>query len=283
MGDDIYYPLPIDCVTEKDKPDNNVVSILSMSKNENENINSCPTDWILSRKGNKKVENVIDRLIRGSMFKKYLKLENTAQFSIIKLSDFIISEPKIGIGIDKGTHTSEEGRLYRVDMRRFKNSNGSGLTIAADLDGLDIPEKGIVKLGGEGKAASYSECEDNFNMDFPGFKQDEKLFKLIITTKAIFKNGWLPGWINEETLEGKYNGLTLKLLTASIGKPINIGGFDMKRRIPKPMYKATLAGSVYYFKIIAGDIKKAFKAFNETAISDVYPEQGFGIAFVGKL
>jgi len=88
---------------------------------------------------------------------------------------------------------------------------------------------------------------------------------------------------DKETLTGKYSGLKLRLLTASIGKPLNIGGFDMKERKPKPMYKAVPAGSVYYFEITEGDIQKVFEIFNQKAISDLYPEQGFGMAYVGKI
>ena len=107
------------------------------------------------------------------------------------------------------------------------------------------------------------------------------MFKLYLSTPAIFKKGWLPEWMDENDLIGEYGGLKLKLLTASIGKTISIGGFDMKVRKPKPMRKAVPAGSVYYFKIVEGDLQKVFEIFNQTAISDIDPMQGFGIAYVG--
>lgn len=281
IGNDIYYPLPIDCVREKNNV-NDIMKVTMLSVIENKGISSCAVGWILSCKGNEKVENVPDGLIRKSMFKKYLLLENPSRFSIRKLNDFIISEPKIGIGIDRDTHASEESKLYRVDMQRLEDRQGTKLSIIVDFEGLTLPEEGgLIKLGGEGKAVSYNKYDESVSVGSSVFI--EKRFKVYLATPAIFENGWLPKWIDEKTLIGNYKGIELRLLTASIGKQINIGGFDMKRKRPKPMYKAVPAGSIYCFEIIKGDTQKFHESFNGTAISDVYPEQGFGISFLGKL
>ncbi|KAF5431829.1 CRISPR-associated protein Cmr3, partial [Candidatus Methanophagaceae archaeon] len=206
---------------------------------------------------------------------EYLKCAKGSFSSILKVADMVLPEPKIGIGISKETGTSEEGKLYRVDMRRLEN-----IGLLVDFEGLDLPERGMMKLGGEGKAVSYEQFKPvDFSID--NFNFDENKFKLYLSTPSIFKNGWLPVWIDEKTLIGEYKGLELKLLTASIGKPISIGGFDMRKRMPKAMRKAVPAGSVYYFEIRKGDIQKAVEIFNQSAISEFYPEQGFGIAYVG--
>ncbi len=276
-GQEIYLHLPADCVKEKDNIGNlTQVAVLLMTKNKN--TNNSLTDCILSHKNNIKVENVQDGFVRKSMFKKYLMLENPDRFSIKRLNDFVMPEPKVGIALSTVTHTTEEGKLYRVDMLRLKE-----IKLIVDFEGFELPKRGMMKLGGEGKASSYKPYTDNIKIDLPQFNKDEKEFKLVLTTPAIFKNGWLPERINEKSLIGEFNGLKLKLLTAAIGKPVNIGGFDIKDGMPKPMFKAVPAGSVYYFRIIKGDTKKVIEAFNNKSISDIYPEQGFGIAFVGKI
>ncbi|RLG30185.1 hypothetical protein DRN98_07575, partial [Methanosarcinales archaeon] len=59
-------------------------------------------------------------------------------------------------------------------------------------------------------------------------------------------------------------------------------GFDIKKRTPKPMYKTVPAGSIYYFEILDEKTsQEAFNLINKKAISELYGEQGFGIAFVG--
>ncbi len=273
----IHLPLPNDCVQKKDGEENSVF-VLSMDELKDVK-SSCPTQDILTSEV--KVKNMEGRLINEESLKEYLSGTKTSFSPVIKMADIVLPEPKIGIGISKETGTSEEGKLYRMDMRRLENKKGESLSLLIDFEGLPLPERGMMKLGGEGKAVSYQMYEpENFSVDKS--KLDGNKFKLYLSTPAIFKNGWLPGWIDENTLEGEYKGLKLKLLTASIGKPILIGGFDMKARKPKPMCKAVPVGSVYYFEIVKGDLENAFEVFNQKAISDFYPVQGFGIVYVGR-
>lgn len=267
----IYLPLPMDCVEKKNEKKNEVSILPYVDLDKIKT--SCPTQYAL--KGTGDVETVYGGLITSDLFKKYLT-NSERSFSFIKISDKISIEPKIGISIDKNSGTSEEGKLYRTGMNRLNE-----LSLLIEFDDLDLPASGFLKLGGEGRAVSYEIfSSENFDLSFQ-IKDNYEFFKLYLLTPAIFKNGWLPEWIDEKTLVGDYQGLKLKLLTASIGKTISVGGFDMKARKPKPMHKAVPSGSVYYFELMEGEIKTAFKLLNQKAISDYYPEQGFGIAYVG--
>lgn len=269
--DTVYFPLPLDCIRKKNS-EKGLFSVLLMHELGDVR-SSCPTQNVL--KSSERVESVDGGLIDLESLKEYLKGTENSFSSILRLADMVSNEPKIGITIDEKTGKAKEGMLYRVDMKRLEN-----LSFIIDFDGLDLPERGMMKLGGEGKAASYRKFKSpDLPTESPAV--EAKRFKIYLSTPAIFKGGWLPEWIDENSLVGEYEGLKLRLLTASIGKPIGIGGFDMKARKPKPMYKAVPAGSVYYFDIIKGNYQKAYIAFNQQAISDSNPEQGFGIAYVG--
>jgi len=282
INNEVCFPLPLDCVKEKDNNKNE--SFVLSSKPTNNIISNYPElEKILNypdNDKNSKIKNILDAIFSELDFKDYLK-GNTNNIYYYKLNDFFISEPKMGIGRSSITHSTEEGKLYRVDMRRLANKKNDNLFIVVKFEGIKIPEKGFLKLGGEGKAVSYKKYEGGIKINFPEF--EDKRFKLNLITPAIFNNGWLPEWIDKSNFEGRYDGIKLKLLTVTIGKPISIGGFDMKNKKPKPMYKAVPAGSVYYFKLIDGKMEEVQKAFHQMAISDVYPEQGFGIAYVGKV
>jgi len=283
ISDEIYFPIPMDCVKRKDDKDDEGFVLLPLPAGKFiSNYPKLEKILIRSDSDNDKVENIQNSALSKSSFREYLDGE-TNNILYLKIDNYLISEPKIGIARSSKTHSSKEGMLYRVDMKRLENKKGEKMTIVVDFKGLDdLSEKGLMKLGGEGKALSYNKYKGDINIDFPKFKEDAKQFKIVLTTPAIFKNGWIPKWIDEKTLIGEYKEFKLKLLTASIGKPIHIGGFDIKARKPKPMYKAVPAGSVYYFEVIEGNLQKAFEIFNQKAISDVYPDQGFGIAYVGK-
>ncbi|MGI5992799.1 MAG: type III-B CRISPR module-associated protein Cmr3 [Methanosarcina sp.] len=274
----LYLPLPLDLVQKKDVEAEmeNEVSLLSLVELKMKS--SCPTSHVL--KGDQGVQAVDNGLISGELLKEYLSC-NSKNFSILRLSSRVITEPKIGIGLSGETHTADESKIYRVGMKRLKN-----LSLLVEIEGLEIPEKGLLKLGGEGKAASYekiSEQSINCNYSENDLNKDIEKFKLYLSTPAIFHQGWLPSWVDMNSLEGKYKNLKFKFLTASVGKYQNLGGFDLKQKKPKPMWKVVPAGSVYYFKIIEGDFNEIFSLFNRKSISEENSKQGFGITFVGKV
>jgi CRISPR-associated protein Cmr3 len=202
--------------------------------------------------------------------------------SVITTGDIRVDDHKVGITRDRKTRTSEEHKLYRIDLVQFKE-NWSFLVKVECQSGFPANlTRGFLKLGGEGKAAEYEVINEephyikNYNYDKEILlkeKRENKYLKLYLTSHALFDKGWIP-------LEGAFagNGYGLKLTAASVGKPLFIGGFDIKKRMPKPMRKAVPAGSVYVFEIdrkneiilkdIADDFIKKFSSSLE--------QRGFG-------
>ncbi len=266
MEDNIYFPLPLDCVKEKDDKEHKV---FPLSLKDNTLVSNCPTPMLL--KADLEVENVNKGHLTDPLLEKYLN-NKIEVFEYKDLDNYVINEPKIGIARNKKTHSSQEEMLYRVDMRRLDK-----VSIVVNYDGLTLPEQGFLKLGGEGKGAVYKTIKD-IVISPPTLQGD--IIKLCFATPTIFKQGWLPSWINKDSLEGEYQGIKLKLLTAVVGKHVPVGGFNMRRKKPKPMVKAVPAGSVYYFKIIKGK-DCVIDTFHQKNINDYMSKRGFGLAFIG--
>ncbi|HHW01215.1 MAG TPA: type III-B CRISPR module-associated protein Cmr3 [Thermoanaerobacterales bacterium] len=284
IGGSIYYPLPLDCVKEKNNSEDKCAFMLSLD--ENNVISSCVTQMLLKSPDNIEVETVEGGVLDHLCFEDYLSLRRK-NFFYKEISEYVLLEPKIGIGRNKQTLTTdpENGRLYRVGMNRLASRMKTDretetLSLVVDFTRLKLPESGFLRLGGEGKAAFYSQIQDLDIAKPAGLKGMR--FKLVLTTPAIFEHGWLPRWLDNEKLEGEYEGIRLKLLTAVVGKYLTIGGFDIKDKQPKPMWRAVPPGSVYYFELCdEGDIAEVVNVFNYKSISDYSPEEGYGIAFVG--
>ncbi len=286
IENNLFFPLPLDLIEKKYKHVNPKIrqqikrtetrekryeiEQLKPIYIDNDQVTNLKTEVLLTH--NEEVESIDRGYYKLSNLKSYLIDKNIAKCK--KLADFLTNEPKVGIKRNYQTHTSSEGNLYRIGMQRLKN-----IKIVVRFENLDIPEKGILKLGGESKPVHYRVI-DQPEIQLP---EIDRFFKLYISTPAIFDKGWLPSWIDEENLEGKlpHTNIKVKLLTAVVGKYINIGGFDIKNRKPKTMYKAVPAGSVYYFKILEGDPIELNK-IQETSISDKRKEEGFGISYIGK-
>lgn len=224
--------------------------------------------------------------INSTYLEKYLNNSN-CDFSIEK--DIYETEYKVGIKRNYSTLTSEDHNLYSIPMIRMKED----LEFLLEINNVDeniIEFFSTSTFGGEGKVVFLRKEADvkfeniiDINAQTKNKINEDKKFKIYLATPAIFEKGWLPKWIDENNMEGKFEGIRLKLVSCSIGKYIRIGGWDMAKNEPKPVKKAVPAGSVYVFEILdsnktADDIMEVFHFKN---ISDKYPKQGFGLSLAG--
>ncbi len=277
-----YLPLPMDCVHYKNDEDEDIVSIIKLKQFEINNFHSNSKFKTLLKpdetKG-KDVENIEGGLISIEDFKKYLNNESQ-KIKTKRLSYFINSEPKVGIARTIN-RVNKNGRLYRVDMKRLHN-----LSIILNFEGLQLEKTGLLKLGAEGKAVSYKSIDHNLDIESPDkLLKNESYFKMIVSTPILFKNGWLPDGIDENTLSGTLgnSSVEVELISVSLGKQIYVSGFDMKIKRPKPLKKAIPSGSVYYFKIKNKNSNLDKLKQGATLCSyDEYNKKGFGICYFGK-
>jgi CRISPR-associated protein Cmr3 len=282
-GGSSYLPLPADLVAGKTNSSNDkVVDLFPLKiRDIRSRASSSPLQSILvSPKGSGEVVSSVEAGIMSiKLFRDYLQGE-FAGLKAQKLESFRILEPKIGIARSNHSRSAEEGMLYRVGMSRLNN-----LSMVVEFEGISLPEAGFLKIGGEGKGASYKSLESKLFELAPPDAVDG-LFKAYLLTPAVFSKGWIPGWLDDNSLEGSPPGSPgrVRLITASLTPPLRLGGFDMKKQKAKPMRTAVGAGSVYYFECIDGNPVDLARWFHEKPISDDEGDcnQGFGICLAGK-
>ena len=214
------------------------------------------------------VESVENGLIDFQDLTNYLC--NGSLCNIIKLSDHICKEPKVGIGRSDLTRTSgDTGKLYRIGLQRPASRDGqSRFEVVVEFEDLQLAGNGILRLGGEGKCVSYF-AKPSPEIDISPLRTSEdNRFKLYFLTPAVFDKGWIASWMEI----GEYRGLGINLLGAVVGKPLFLGGFDIRAQKPKIMRKAVPAGSVYYFELKDGTVKSRFEelknAFHGKSLAD---------------
>lgn len=284
VENNFWFPIPLDLVKYKDDISNNCFCEQTNFKIDFDKIISNYPLENLSISSDI-VENITG-FINDYELNCYIKNKKN-NYTYEEIDSFIITEPKIGIKRNKETLTTEEGNLYRIGQIRLqKNINDIALKIIVEFSFGDykISSK-YLKLGAESKISTISECEA-FNFAEP--EKFDKYFKLLFLTPAIFKNGWIPNELKQNN-ELELKGIKLKLLKAFVGKPILIGGYDLKSSkgkngYPKPMYKAIPWGSIYYFEILDDSkYEDIIEKFHLKNISDFYSEQGFGNTIVCNL
>ncbi|MBV6443392.1 MAG: hypothetical protein EPGJADBJ_05131 [Saprospiraceae bacterium] len=262
------FPAPIDVLENKERSQK-----VSLVEKELVAISNHASTSVLSTADDIEVEAPEPgALIKSADLETYFKGGDLSKIGFKQ--DYFCTESKVGIGLSKETRTSEEGMLYRVGMRRFSDEK---TTFIVETSGLDLPQKGILRLGGEAKLAEFEQVGAN-TYSLPKTPPLEKGLNIYFSTPAVFENGWLPSWVDPQTLKGKWEGLSFQLSTAAVGRSVPMGGFDMKGRRPKRMFRAVPAGSVYRFKVLEGKVETLAQRCN---ISDFdLDKQGFGSAFL---
>ncbi len=192
----------------------------------------------------------------------------------------ILEERRVGIEIDTYKKTTKEGMFYSIDY--IRPCKGYAFSVWIN-DSFSLPTEGLLKIGGEGRGASY-EIINNDRFTFSDIIQDVNnyhRFKLYLSTPAVFlgengKNVFMP---SPERLKEKL-GVSVKLISMIPGKPMRIGGWDMASNMQKPLRYAVRSGAVYFYEIKDGKIDENIEM--PIMISDVDSWLGLGSAFIGR-
>ncbi|MBD3215194.1 MAG: hypothetical protein GF311_21485 [Candidatus Lokiarchaeota archaeon] len=300
--DEVFVPLPNDIVISKDSEEPVVQKLKLIALSDQPGVlSSYDYPYILKTDNN--VENIQDGWIKIRDLLYYLKndtiadklniepqdpneIDSSSNYSIIRLSNHLINEPKIGIKISKETGTAEEQYLYSLIRKRLKD-----IDLIINFEGIDISDDGIVRLGGRNGKVQFRKLEENELksnqiIDFLGFKSqnlddlknnlennEDFFIKIYFATPTIFHEIYHPNF--QQFLQTK-----LEVIGCVLDKPIYVGGFNMKEGHPRPMFKALNSGSIYYLK---SNKKFIGKIDMNTNLSDQWKERGFGIFSIGQI
>lgn len=197
------------------------------------------------------------------------------------------------VAIDRITQTSLDQHLFQTAAYDFANQRKKhhqgweetrlGFVIAT-------PEElanDAVRFGGEGRLSRL----EKVNLTENPFRKPEincKKIKLTLLTPAIFAQGWLPAWLDKDTLEGTLTlsdnvNVRLKLCAVAMDRWLPVSGWDLAEHKPKATRKAVGAGSIYWFEILNDDVNaNTLTSLAYQAISDDEQDKrdGFGIVAI---
>jgi CRISPR-associated protein Cmr3 len=207
-------------------------------------------------------------------------------------------EERIGIQTDE-RGKAEEGKLYAARFRAFEERHKDrtrqeyALLVRAKLaDGNGFATTGT--LGGERRLTTVEMVEDNAEI-WPrcpeSLKQklrETKKVRMVLATPAQFTHGWKPGWIGAsgsgvEHLPAGIANVELKLVAAAIDRRVPVSGWGLREGKPRPIRWLVPAGSVYFFKVMAGDPSALYeKAWMKPMSDDESARRdGLGLALWG--
>lgn len=256
-----YFPIPMDCIVDK----NGDIHTLELEEMQKSTLSSHKLPAILKSNHHFKSHDEGFWYLDNTLFDEYLSGKTLNGKKAVNLAQRIVKETKIGNKGDQNTGTVEEGGLYTKQVIRLVD-----LHFEIIHSGLDIKRINWLMLGGESRFAALRSENIEFTVNNISLEKN-KLYKLYLHTPSIFLN------TEKECISEPNSFLAekgLSLLAAATGRAQYIGGWDMQKRKPKPMYKAVSAGSVFYIK---NESDQVISIPQQGSISNRYTEQGFGL------
>ncbi len=179
--------------------------------------------------------------LRASGWRSYLQGQALTSNDLVHTSDLWRYDERIGIGLDDGTRSAADGKLFTA--RAVALCDGVGFAVAAS--GAELPQGGSLRLGGDGRAAELQSAAIDWpEPDHAAIAQAQRC-RIVLTSPGIFAGGWrLPGMADDNTL--RLPGLRARVVAAALSRADTVSGWDLATRQPKPAQKAAATGSVYW-------------------------------------
>ena len=258
-------------------------------------------DYIIYNNSEFEIEPLKSKYMASDIMKEYLlgRVPHTQRkCSLVDESEFYENEEQIKNRLERDKKvTRNEGGIFMYKVKRMKEGVEINVEFETkEVDGKRIPIDDVIEkikeysskfitLGGEGRVAEYELKKDdgflNCGISFDEFKKvydsSTDVLKLVLITPSIVERKFPKELENHFEIKG-----------ISSKGIVSIGGWDTSRKLPKTMYKAYLAGTVFLV-----EPKKEFNEdfynevlntnFSDDFSDDIYlkPFEGFGAVLIG--
>lgn len=200
-------------------------------------------------------------------------------------------ESRTHVKINRERLSAEEGALFQTAAYDLGHARKNvfdgwsdthyGFLMQADVAIADD----LARFGGEGRLSHFqSTTIPVFTTDDALSQriQEQKGLRLTLLSPAIFKRGYVPAWLDEDSLEGilPHSQTKVRLKATAIERWLPVSGWDLHQNKPKPMRKAVAAGAVYWFEVL-GDVKGIeHTIFNSICDEAQDQRDGFGMVSI---
>lgn len=201
----------------------------------------------------------LDRLLRGSEWEQVKPIHQKALWS---------HEPRVGIRRERDTRTTGQGALYSPLHVRLRK--GVDLVVSVEGTPGDWAFSRMVPLGGESRQAHVDVLDTRIRVPCVRPRPSGGICRFTVTLLT-------PGDWEQATALAPLPGLGwAQVVSACVGRPVRIGGWDGLRRRPLPMRPHFPAGSTWFLQAPEAE----FGQWSDTHLGK-RTEFGFGQIAVG--
>lgn len=200
--------------------------------------------------------------------------------AFVRSDDLWRIEPRVGLERDHEKHAAKEGMLYSPAYVRLRRDVKLVVTVEGIQDDWKLPD--LIPFGGESRLAH---CEVNpGSLPLPDVPVDQ-IRKSETFTVSLLSPLLLPtnesGRHSHPEPGNALDGLgSSRIVSACVGKPIRIGGWNSVHREPEPLLSYLPAGSTWFCEIARPDALDSLLKMHGKTIGDRRPH-GLGQIAIG--
>lgn len=190
------------------------------------------------------------------------------------------------VKIDAQSQSAEDGMLFTCSQLSFANVP---YEMSVKIGTEDLSRCEMHPIGGERRLVRWNRVESPAGWSCPdkirAALADCRHIRMVLASPAIFKNGWLPDWMDVDTKQGVVPGTNVKVVlkSAVIPRWKAISGWSYEFKGPKPIRRMVPTGSVYFFDVIDGDTAEIAQRWMESVcLENQDINDGFGLALWGN-
>jgi len=189
------------------------------------------------------------------------------------------------VKIKSDTLSAEDGMLFTCSSLSFM---GVPYDMSVRIQSDALSQREIHPIGGERRLVQWNKVDAPAGWECPAEITSAltgcKFVRMILASPAIFKNGWLPDWIDATTLQGVIPGSSVKVIlkSAALQRWKAISGWSYELKGPKPIRRMVPTGSVYFFEVVEGNTAELSEVWMKSVCGDAQDvNDGFGLALWG--
>lgn len=190
---------------------------------------------------------------------------------VIPTDQLWTSEARTGIQRDAETRTTKEDALYQiVHVRPCR-----GVALVMGVEGYKGPVPNLATLGGESRMVHLSVHEGFSLPQSPELVPEDDALRYtvtLLTPARLEETGWREP-------DGRLADLPGKVISACVGKPIMIGGWDSVKREPLPLSPHLPAGSTWFLEAEESEKEEILENHGKHIGED--GEWGYGQVLIG--
>lgn len=240
-GAELILPLPADLIVSQADDGTPSVTALHPTALHPHIATSSPLPLVPVLAQNARSKTASGWWLRQSGWQKYLQGQTPAADDLVHSRDLWAYDERIGIGLDAGTRSAADGKLFTARAVALKE----GVGFAVATNGATLPVRASLRLGGDGRAAQLHSAAITWpQADYAAIAQAGRC-RLVLTSPGIFAEGWrLPGMAADGQLQ--LPGITARVVAASVNRAETISGWNLAQRRPKAAQRAAGSASVYW-------------------------------------